>query len=372
MLHALGYGVGRLRVDTVDRYVLKGLAGPFTLCIAGFLIIALSGQLYNLISLIIEREVPAGDVARLLAYRLPELLTTAVPVGILFAVLVELGRMARDSELTVVQVAGRSLARVSTPLLFLGLLTSGLVYVLNEYVVPEANHRSQQIVRGHILRDVMRPAEQEVFFRGTENRYFYLGYVDKSSMRVQDVLVFELRGSRPAKVIFAQHGVMGPLFWELNDGVVQEMDSEGITISQTRFDTMAYKVEDQIGRFVGEQRTTDEMSRSDIREIVEMYRSSGVDLRSFVVAYEFKLSLPFAAAVFVLVGTGCSLGARKNGRFFSVAASIVLAFAYYLVSGLLRSFGNQGFLSPVVSAWAANAIFCALGVGLIARGDKVI
>ena len=275
-------------MDTVDRYVLKGLAGPFTLCIAGFLIIALSGQLYNLMSLIIEREVPAGDVARLLAYRLPELLTTAVPVGILFAVLVELGRMARDSELTVVQVAGRSLARVSTPLLFLGLLTSGLVYVLNEYVVPEANHRSQQIVRGHILRDVMRPAEQEVFFRGTENRYFYLGYVDKSSMRVQDVLVFELRGSRPAKVIFAQHGVMGPLFWELNDGVVQEMDSEGITISQTRFDTMAYKVEDQIGRFVGEQRTTDEMSRSDIREIVEMYRSSGVDLRSFVVAYEFK------------------------------------------------------------------------------------
>lgn len=359
-------------MDTVDRYVLKGLAGPFTLSMAGFLIIALSGQLYDLMSLIIEKEVPAGDVVSLLTYRLPGLMTTAVPVGILFAVLIELGRMARDSELTVVQVAGRSLARISLPLLLLGLVTSGFVYALNEYVVPEANHRSQQIVRNHILKDVMRPAEQEVFFRGTENRYFYLGFVDKSSMRVQDVLVFELQGSRPAKVIFAQSGVMGPLFWELHNGVVQEMDSEGITISQTRFDTMAYKVEDQIGRFVGEQRTTDEMSRSDIRKIVEMYRSSGISLRSFEVDYEFKLSLPFAAAVFVLVGTGCSLGARKNGRFFSVAASIVLAFAYYLVSGLLRSFGNEGFLSPVVSAWTANVVFCVLGVGLIARGDKVI
>ena len=87
-----------------------------------------------------------------------------------------------------------------------------------------------------------------------------------------------------------------------------------------------------------------------------MYRSSGVDLRSFVVAYEFKLSLPFAAAVFVLVGTGCSLGARKNGRFFSVAASIVLAFAYYLVS---VSCGLLAIRVPVACCirLAANAIF---------------
>jgi lipopolysaccharide export system permease protein len=359
-------------VDTVDRYVLKGLGGPFALCIAGFLIIALSGELYGLMSLIIEKRVPVGDVARLLTYRLPELLTTAVPVGILFAVLVGLGRMAKDSELTVVQVAGRSLARVSVPLLFLGLAASGLVYLLNEHVVPEANHKSQQIVRDYILKDVMRPAQQEVFFRGTENRYFYLGCVDKSSMRVQDVLVFELQGSRPAKIIYAQKGVMGPLFWELQDGVVQEMDSEGITVSQTRFETMAYKVEDQIGTFVGEQRTTMEMSRADIRKIVEMYRSSGVDLRSFKVDYEFKLSLPFAAAVFVLVGSGCSLGAKKNGQFYSVAASVVLAFVYYLFSALLRSFGNEGYLSPVVSAWTANALFCLLGAGLIARGDRAI
>jgi lipopolysaccharide export LptBFGC system permease protein LptF len=177
-------------------------------------------------------------------------------------------------------------------------------------------------VRDYILKDVMRPAQQEVFFRGTENRYFYLGCVDKSSMRVQDVLVFELQGSRPAKIIYAQKGVMGPLFWELQDGVVQEMDSEGITVSQTRFETMAYKVEDQIGTFVGEQRTTMEMSRADIRKIVEMYRSSGVDLRSFKVDYEFKLSLPFAAAVFVLVGSGCSLGAKKTGRYDGRAVDV--------------------------------------------------
>lgn len=359
-------------MDTIDRHILKGLLGPFVLCIAGFLIIALSGELYGLMTLIIEKRVPVGQVASLLAYRLPELMVTAIPVGVLFAVLMELGRMAKDAELTVVQVSGRSLARVSMPLLILGLILSVLTYGLNEHVVPEANHRSQQIVREYILKDVMSPAKQEVFFKGTENRYYYLGYVSRTGMRVQDILVFELRGAKPGKVIYASRGTMGPVAWELQDGVIQEMDPGGITVSQTRFDTMVYEVKDQIGAFVGEQRTTMEMSRADIREIIDMYRKSGIDLRSFRVDYEFKLALPFAAAVFTLVGSGCSLGARRNGRFYSVAVSVGLAFAYYLVSAVLRSLGNEGFLSPLWAAWTTNALFGVLGIGLIVRGDRLI
>lgn len=359
-------------MDTIDRYILKGLLGPFALCMAGFLIIALSGELYALMSLIIEKRVPAAEVISLLVYRLPELMVTAIPVGVLFAVLMELGRMAKDAELTVVQVSGRSLVRISTPLLILGLIASVLTYALNEYVVPEANHKSQQIVREYILKDVMSPAKQEVFFKGTQNRYYYLGYVSRSDMRVQDILVFEMKGAKPAKVIYASRGTMGPVAWELQNGVIQEMDSQGFTISQTKFDTLIYEVKDQISSFVGEQRTTTEMSRADIREIIDMYRKSGIDLRSFRVDYEFKLALPFAAAIFALVGSGCSLGARRNGRFYSVAVSVGLAFAYYLVSAVLRSFGNEGFLPPLMAAWTANALFGVLGIGLIVRGDRII
>ncbi|HOB90517.1 MAG: LptF/LptG family permease [Bacillota bacterium] len=359
-------------MDSVDRYVLKGLAGPFAACIAGFLVVALSGELFGLMSLIIEKRVPAGQVSRLLVYKLPELMVTAIPVGVLFAVLMELGRMARDSELTVVQVSGRSLARVSAPLVILGIAASIITYGLNEYVVPETNHKSQQIIREYILKDVMPPAEQEIFFRGTDDRYFYLGYVNRSTMRVQDILVFELDGSKPSKVIYASSGTMGPVAWELQDGVIQEMDSQGFTVSQIRFDRMLYTVEDETGVFLGEQRTTTEMSRADIREIVEVYRASGIDLRSFRVDYEFKLSLPFAAAVFAVVGAGCSLGARKHGRFYSLTVSVALAFAYYVISAVLRSLGNEGLLSPAAAAWAANAFFGALGVGLIVRGDRLV
>lgn len=359
-------------MDSIDRYIIRGLGGPFVLCIAGFLVVALSGELFGLMSLIIEKRVPALQVASLLVYRLPELLVTAIPVGVLFAVLMELGRMARDCELIVVQVSGRSLSRISTPLVILGVVASALTYGLNEYVVPEANHRSQQIIREHILRDVMAPAEQEVFFRGANNRYYYLGYVNQNTMHVQDVLVFELQGSKPGRVVYASSGTMGPIAWELRDGVIQEMDSEGITVSQTRFDRMSYVVEDQMGTFLGEQRTTMEMSRANIREILEMYKASGIDLRSFRVDYEFKLALPFAAAVFALVGAGCCLGARKNGRFYSLTVSVALAFAYYIAAAVLRSLGNEGLLSPAVSAWAANVLFCVVGVGLIVRGDRLV
>jgi len=359
-------------VDLLDRYVLKGLVGPFAMCVAGFLVVALSGELFGLTSLIIEKRVPVRQVVILLMYRLPELLVTAIPVGVLFAVLMELGRMARDAELIVIQISGRSLARISAPLAVLGIVVGILTFGLNEYVVPEANHRSQQIIRQYVLRGVMQPAKQEVFFRGTGNRYYYLGYVNRSTMQVQDILVFELQGSKPGRVIYASSGTMGPIAWELRDGVVQEMDSEGITVSQTRFDRMSYVVEDQLGTFVGEQKTTMEMSRSEIREIIEMYKSSGIDLRSFRVDYEFKLALPFAAAVFAVLGAGCCVGARKNGRFYSIAVSVGLAFAYYVVSAVLRSLGNEGVISPPVAAWSANALFLAVGAGLIMRGDRII
>ena len=100
-----------------------------------------------------------------------------------------------------------------------------------------------------------------------------------------------------------------------------------------------------------------------------MYRARH-DLRSFRVDYEFAV-LAVCRVVFAVVGAGCSL-VRENTDVLLSTVSVALAFAYYVISAVLRSLGNEGLLSPRSSCVGSQRAFGALGVGLIVRGDRLV
>lgn len=350
----------------IDRYLIREFIGPFMFCVAGFTILLISGYLFELTDLFFVKKVAIQTVLRLLWYKLPSVIALTLPVGVLFGVFLSLGSLAKGNEITVMRCAGQSFLRLITPLLIMGGLVSGFTYWLNEQIVPVMNHKEAAIIRQIIYKDALPAVEEQVFFRDPQDRFFYIRRMDTKSRQLFDIMIYipEPSGPYPA-LITAKEGTYEGSKWYLRDGVKRDFDANGYVSREMKFDELEIVSTEKIAGLFGEQKTTDEMNRTELKEYIDLFRQSGLRVSSFEVDYHFKLSLPFSSLVFALVAAPLSCRTGRSGKFAGAIVGLAVMFLYYVVSSICRSMGANDLLSPLVSAWIGNVAFGLVAVSAI-------
>src|SRR5690606_42063943 len=85
------------------------------------------------------KHMEVQSVALTTVYRLPGWVVRTLPIAVLYGTLLSLGRLAKDSELTVLLSTGTPFRKVAAPILLLAALVSAACFFLNEWVVPASN-----------------------------------------------------------------------------------------------------------------------------------------------------------------------------------------------------------------------------------------
>lgn len=354
----------------LDRYVVREFIAPLALSISAFIIIMLSGQLFMLVDFIVQKKVPVLVVVRMLIYSLPGIIVEAGPIAMLFAVMLGLGRLARDSELSVIRASGVPYARIAAPLIALGLVLSGALFVLSDFVVPWATHRSQTIVREIVFGEAMPDIEQDVFFKAPGDRYFYVGSVNRDAGVVERVMIYEANYASFPRLVTAKRGRIEKGTWVLEKGSVHELDSSGQVAMAIGFESMKVAMDSTMEGFTSSQKEPSEMSRAELRQNITLFEKSGIKVYALSVAYHLKLAQPMAALVFAVIGAPLvTKSPRHGGGYFGVVAASLLALLYFIVTAVCRSFGSKGTIAPITAAWLPNAIFLAAGILLLARAE---
>lgn len=353
-----------------DRYLMREFSGPFLFCIFGFTVVLLSGLLFQLADLIFINDVPVLTVSRLLLYGIPEAAVSTLPIACLFATLLAVGRIVQDNEMTVLRASGISYPRLILPILVLGLSISAAAFWASERVVPAANHKFENIVRQIIFSEGVPVVDEKVFFHGGEDRYFYIGEVDRKTNELKHVLVWEVSSGGFPRVISAKTGIFQDNIWVLLDGVAQELNEEGFVEFESKFQRLEIITEEPGEVYFGNQRTVSEMNRAELSQYIERFQRSGLKVRSFVVDYHMKLSMPVACFVLALFGAPLALRG-KGGRSFGIVVSLVILLFYYVAVSISRSLGISEVLPPVVAAWLVNILFALAGFVLLTEADKL-
>jgi lipopolysaccharide export LptBFGC system permease protein LptF len=221
-----------------------------------------------------------------------------------------------------------------------------------------------------MFTDALSQVEANVFLRAPEGRTVYVGEVDRKAHSMRSIMIFEpilgeTSSSFPA-LITAREGSYTNSIWRLEHGVRRTLDAEGYVVQEAGFQAIDIPMASADTLF-GEQKTTDEMTRKELGEHIKLFRTSGIDVKRFVVDYQLKLALPLAALIWVLIAAPMAVASARAGRFYGVVVSIVVAFAYYVGVGLSRSLGGNGIIMPELAAWLPNIVFGFLGMVLLAR-----
>ncbi len=359
----------KVRISIVDRYLIVEFLKPFLFSIFALTIIMIGSQLFELADLIIIKKVPIITVIKLLLYKIPDIMVQSFAISILFATLLSMTQLVKNNEFTALRMGGISLHRLVIPFLLVALLVSGLTFLTNEKLVPWSNHQAENIIRMTILKKGLPDLQEGIFFKGIEERYFYIGKIEDSTGKLEDVLVYEMNEDKKfPRLIKAKEGLFKNKVWYLTEGKINKFDSEGNLVYQSDFDKLEINVNDELDNFYGEQRTTSEMSRAKLLDDIKLFKKSGLDVNSLLIDYHLKLSKTFACFIFVLVGLPLSIKS-KEGRSFGIIASVIVVFIYYVATSFCRSLGRNDLLPPLLAAWIPNLVFILIGVYLLFKEE---
>ena len=357
------------RPKILDRYIVKEVMSFVALAVAALTIMLIMQTLFELMDMLINKKVAWPYIAKLLAYRLPAFLVVTFPISLLASSELAIGRLSTDGEITAMRAGGISLRRIMIPFLSAALAISILAFLINDYIVPEANHISQNIIREIVLKKGPPNIKRNVFFRDAENRYFYINLFDEVNMIMQDIMVYELTRERFPRTITAKQGKWVVDTWKLENGTIYNYDEEGKITYEMSFKTLDIIVKEDLVKFFRNQRTPQEMSSEELRQQIDILQQAGADTKGFEVDLYMKYSIPFSGLIFVLLGVPLGLRVKRGSKATGIILSFVLVLLYYIFLSATRSFGRGDILTPVLAAWLPNIVFGVLG-GIIMFGAE--
>ncbi len=362
----MGGGVGIL-----DRFILKELSGAFFFGVASFTMVFVAGDLlFQAANLIIEQGVSLGVVARLLIYRLPEVVILTLPMGSLLSSLLTFSRLSANSELVALKSAGIPFHRILRPV-FLAAVLVGLAAMIGaETLVPFANRAAENLLKYEVLHE--RPAllKEKVFLReerdGVLRRVIYLGELKPKDGLMRDIIIQEFDDGRLSRISLADEGVWKGGEWWIENGQVFEVTKSSKVQSLFRFERQKLQLDLSPQQIEQASRRPSEMSSLELLEQISMMEQQGQSLAPLKVMFHLRLALPWAAVVLAVLGAALGVRSTRSGPGLGFGLSVLIVFAYYVVMSFCRALGEAGNIPAVLAAWFPNICFLLIG-GWFAR-----
>lgn len=361
----------------VDRYLWRELWPTFGLALLAFLVFIGLELVLSLSDALFARGAGAGEVLRLLLFKLPSMLTLAIPAGVLLAVFLSLSRLATARELLAFQALGYPLRRILVPFVMFGLLASCLSFLLSELAVPaaESAYRRELLSLLYRGRGEIPSPQEDVFFRGAKGELYYVSRYQGNL--AYGIVVYDLSGELyPHQgpfpvVITAQEGRFSGDRLELLAGRLLRFSQDGNLEEIVRFDSLVLTVGEELQQWLLAGRTPSEMSVRELLARVRLFSRSGLDPRNLLVELHSKLAVAAAALVFALFGAPLGALLGRRGRAAGAVAGFLLAAAAQGLFIWTRTLARRGFLPPSLGAWLPHILLGGLGLLLLVGVDRL-
>jgi lipopolysaccharide export system permease protein len=297
-----------------------------------------------------------------------------VPMSLLIAVLIALGRLAGDLELVALRASGLSLLKLLLPLAVMGLILSVGMLAFNEYVLPGANLSYKVLFYDIVSKRSNVALQEKAYVKDFEGLIIYVGDKDPNGEILRDLTILKpAQDKEPLQWIRASWGRVisektgYKVYLDLHDGTVHFLNGlQGEDLTQVLFQQS--RVDLDIGgalkQLQGQDRQPQEMSLRDIA--AETAKMPDADQRRWHWMTEFhkKIAIPFACLTFVLAAFPLGTLTRKGGRLLGFSFAIGLIFLYYLLLSLGQTYGDSGRLAPALAMWMPNIGMLILAAGL--------
>ncbi len=362
-----------LMLRIFDRYLLKEVIYGWLAVTVILWLILVSNRLIRYLADAAEGDIPGALIFKLLGLKMIWYMIHIVPFALALGVVLGLGRLYRDNEMTVMSACGVGTWRIYKPILGFGLLVAVALVWLALYVSPGV-----QGISHHLENAAARQADMTALGAGRFNEMqgakltFYAERLSADKQTMENLFIAYKRQPRdksePQQIVRAKSAYRkqdedtGDQFLVLVDGVryegvpgeaayrVMQFDEYGVRIDMPQNDVTVTKL--------AATPTATLLASGDAEGVAEM---------------QWRMAMPLSVISLLLLAVPLCKTSPRKGRYGSLVVAILLFVIYYNLLGTAKVWVGNGSVPPLIGLWwvpALPVVIAAIllgGEGLLCR-----
>jgi lipopolysaccharide export system permease protein len=355
----------------INRYIFKEIAVPFCLILFVLTFVLVMGKILQLMDLMINKGIRFQDIAQLVLFLMPSFLMFTIPISLLIAILIGIGRLSGDNEITILKMSGVSLYQLAVPVAFAALASFVMTAATTLFLVPYGNVAAKNLLYDMAKQKASVGIREKVFIDDFRGILLYAEKIPVQGNYLEGVLISDNRITREPSTIIARKAylISDPntlaIILRLEDGSIHTADAA--LTHYRKVDFRFYDVRLDLPSSLSEERTAGAKSSTEmtIAELSARLRSRGIEqeaLRELAIELNKKLTIPLSCLVFALIGLPLGIRAHRSVRARGFTIGLVIVLIFYLMRLSGEALVETGRLSPVVGTWTPNAVFAVAGM----------
>ncbi|MGA7992407.1 MAG: LptF/LptG family permease [Thermoanaerobaculia bacterium] len=358
----------------LDRYVFGEVLAP---TLVGFLaytgFMAVRG-LVQFSELLVQSEQPLAEAGLVLALSLPHIVVLTLPVAFLLGLLIGIGRLSADSELTALRASGVDLAGLYRPIGVLAVATATVTLFLMLAIVPKTNHLLYAMklrLSSFAFAQRIQPGLFSPEFGGLR---VYVERASADRRELTGLIIADRSNSEEGdRLTLARRGWLeleedqGRLWLRVEDAETHHQQEDGRRYDVTSFSKQRLVLQDNGPAGLVQEKQIREQNLRELLARAAAQTRRPEDRRLALTEVHKKFALPAACLVFGLIGLPLGIVNRRGGRAAGFAVSVAIVLAYYALLATGEARAIEGKMQPALAMWLPNLLLVGFGFFALAR-----
>ncbi|WAC21682.1 LptF/LptG family permease [Luteolibacter sp. SL250] len=360
---------------TLDRYIARQFLGIFAICLAALFAIWLLMDVQDNISEFLESGNVPLTMLNFYSARSSAIILFLLPYALLLSLLYSLGKFSSSREIVAVVQTGRSVPRITAPLIAAGLFCTLLCTGLNYHWAPTAEGRKDEILDAARGKDITQA--KDVLYRNAEARRLWMvgkfppNYekgaplldVEVTTTRADHSLESRLTASRALWDRSKQTWTFeNPTIGLFQPGMPPEFIQSTTPVVHTDWKETPWQI-------IKPGLSSNFLGVPDLNGWLRANAGNEVSLNPapYLTQWHYRWALPFTCLVTVLLAAPLAIHFSRRGAGGGIFLAVVLSALMLLVSSISLVLGESLILPPALGAWLPNILFGAVGFYLFQR-----
>jgi lipopolysaccharide export system permease protein len=297
---------------------------------------------------------------------MPALLTYTIPIAVLIAVLLSLGRLSGDNEIVTMRASGINLFHIVLPLMVVGVILSLTLLIFNDRLIPYAHFAQRKTLVEVGTKNPAAALEPGVFINSFDKYILYIWSINGS--KLSDIRIYEPQGNdRAPRLIIAKTGEFIPdknvIKLKLMDGFADEPDPNDPNIFyKLKFKTYFMSLNmAQAQTKDNVQKKPKDMTIKELAAEIKSLQTQKIDASPLETEIHKKITLAFSCIIFILLGMPMAVITHRREKSMNFGLAFLIVGVYYLLLLGSEALSRQGYLNPQFALWIPNTLFGLLG-----------
>lgn len=354
-----------LKINTLDRYIIRQFLGTYVFAIAMILIISVVFDVAEKIDDFISENVTLREI--IVDYYLnfiPYFANLFSPVFVFISAIFFTSKMAGRSEIIAILSSGVSFRRLLYPYLITATLIFTASAYLSEFVIPNANSKRLKF-EAEYIRSPDYSDTYNVHLQMRPGYFVYIRSYDSERKTAYNVSVESIKNNRLQSKLWTERANWDSAkqAWTTNQWYSRNyLEQRDSLLDGADLDTAIYLLPTDLRR---SQKAVQTLDYHALNRYIEQQKLQGVsDINNSLVEKHSRLATPFATFILTVIGVSVSSRKRRGGMGIHITVGLIISFSYILFMRFAMIFAIGGGLSPLLATWIPNIIFAFVAYAL--------